>query len=142
MEKEAAIVDCGEPTVAAVSAQGVNAVYAAPVEGFLLWALSVSIVRNPERSQETTQAAYDLIDFLLDGWYGATIGLARGFMTNPLSLAYAEDDPDRYTMDQQVKLQALDSAGRLKFQKGGVWAQRWPEERQSYLREWERFKEA
>lgn len=141
-EKAVAVIDCGEPAVAAAAAQGVNAVYAAPLEGYLLWALTAKIVHDPERDEARTQAVYDLIDFLLDGWYGATIGLSRGFMTNPLALDYVELNAGSFSADQRVKIQALDSAGRLKLQKGGVWRHRWPEQRSAYLAEWERFKAA
>ena len=139
VEKQVAVIDCGEPTVTAANARGVNAVYAAPVEGYLLWALTASIIHDDDRPEAKTQAAYDLIDFLLDGWYGTTIGLARGFMTNPMALDHVEDNADDYSPDQRVKIQALDSAGRLKFQKGGVWRNRWPEHRKAYLAEWDRL---
>ena len=139
VDKEVAVIDCWEPMVAAASARGVNAVYAAPVEGYLLWAMTASIVREPDRSKESRQAVYSLIDFMLSGWFGATAGLLRGYMTNPKALTYVEEHPEEFTPDERVKIQALDSAGRLKFQKGGVWRNRWPEHRKAYEAEWARF---
>jgi len=70
------------------------------------------------------------------------IGLARGYLTNPQALSFIEENPDAFSVDQQVKIQALDSAGRLKLQKAGVWANRWPEHRKVWLEEWDRLKAA
>ena len=140
--KEVAIVEGPESLVAAARAEGVNTVHAAPVEGYLLWALTAAIVRVPERDETTRQALYDFIDFLLDGWYGARLSLLRGAMTNPEALSYAEDRPETFGPDELVRLQALDGTGRLKLEKGGVWRNGWPTNRKLYEIEWSRFKMA
>lgn len=140
--KEAVVVEGPEALLVAARDQGVNAVQAAPVEGYLLWALTASIVRSPARDQQAEEALYDLIDFMLDGWYGARVGLLRGAMTNPRALRYAEEEAEAFTPDEAVRLQALDSVGRLKFEKGGVWHNRWPTHRKAYETEWSRLKTA
>ena len=140
--KEVAVVEGPEALLAAARQEGVNAVQAAPMEGYLLWALTASIVRAPAREQDSEEALYDLIDFLLDGWYGARLGLLRGAMTNPRTLRYVEERAEDFSADEAVRLQALDSAGRLKFEKGGVWHNRWPTHRKAYEIEWSRFKTA
>ena len=37
--------------------KGINAVYADPKEGYLLWAMAAYIVKNPKRSPEQEAAA-------------------------------------------------------------------------------------
>ena len=140
--KEVVAIECPEALMTAARAEGVNAVQAAPLEGYLLWALTASIVRAPEREEPVEDAIYDLIDFMLGGWYGARLGLLRGAMTNPRALRQPEEQPENFKADEAVRLQALDSAGRLKFERGGVWHNRWPTHRKAYEAEWSRFKTA
>ena len=91
--KEVHVIDCWEPMVFVARAQGHDAVYAAPKEGYLLWAMAAYMVNNPERSEEDLQATYELLDFMLGPWYGAKITLLRGYMTNPMAPEYAKAHP-------------------------------------------------
>ena len=45
---------------------------------------------------ETTKAAYQLLDFMLGGWYGAKITRVRGYMTNTDAPIYAKAHPDEF----------------------------------------------
>ena len=75
VNKEVYVSDCWEPMVFVAKSKGVNAVYADPKEGYLLWAMAAYLTKNPKRSADATQAAYALLDFMLGGWYGAKITL-------------------------------------------------------------------
>ena len=81
--KEVYVIDCWEPMVFVAKTKGIDAVYADPKEGYLLWAMAAYLVKNPNRTAEQTAAAYALLDFMLGGWYGAKITDLRGYMTNP-----------------------------------------------------------
>ena len=73
VNKEVYVIDCWEPMVFVAKSKGVDAVYADPKEGYLLWAMAAYVTKNPNRSPEQTEAAYKLLDFMLGGWYGAKI---------------------------------------------------------------------
>src|SRR5438128_10890594 len=100
--------------------KGVSAVYAAPKEGHLLWAMAAYIVRNPKRSKEQEKAAYELLDFMLGGWYGAKITLSRGYMTNPAAEAYAKSNPGECVPADAQEIAAIDANARQKFQVGAT----------------------
>ena len=54
--KEVHVIDCWEPMVFVAKDQGHDVVYAAPKEGYLLWAMAAYVVNNPERSEEDLKA--------------------------------------------------------------------------------------
>ena len=142
VSKEVYVIDCWEPMVFVAKTKGVNAVYADPKEGHLLWAMAAYIVNNPKRSAEETKAAYALLDFMLGGWYGAKITNLRGYMTNPEAPAYAKAHPDEFPADQAKKVEDITANVRRKFEKGGTWQNRWPTHVDVYEAEWARFKAA
>lgn len=142
VSKEVKVLDCWEPMVFAAKSKGTDAVYAAPKEGYLLWAMAAYVVKNPARTPARTKAAYDLLDFMLGGWYGAKITELRGYMTNPQAPAYAKDHPDEFPADKAQRIAAIDAGVRKKFEKGGTWQQRWPTNVETYESEWARFKAA
>ncbi len=142
VSKEVYVIDCWEPMVFVAKAKGINAVYADPKEGHLLWAMAAYIVNNPKRSAEQTKAAYALLDFALGGWYGAKITNLRGYMTNPEAPAYAKAHPDEFPADQAKKVEDITANVRRKFEKGGTWQNRWPTHVDVYEAEWARFKAA
>ena len=92
--KEVHVIDCWEPMVFVARGQGHDVVYAAPKEGYLLWAMAAYVVSNPERSEEDLADTYALLDFMLGPWYGAKITLLRGYMTNPMAPEYAKAHPE------------------------------------------------
>ena len=142
VSKEVKVIDCWEPMVGAAAAKGVKSVYAAPKEGYLLWAMAAYIVRNPARSPEQTKAAYALLDFLIGPWYGAKITLTRSYMTNTQAVPYAKANPSEFKPDEAAKIAAIDEGVKAKFKKGGVWQNRWPTAVEAYESEWARFKAA
>jgi spermidine/putrescine-binding protein len=139
---EVHVMDAWEPMVFVAKAQGTNAAYARPKEGFLLWAMAAYIVNNPDRSEERTQAAYDFLNFLLGPWYGAQITLTRGYMTNPDSVAYAAAHGDEFSAEEAKKIADIDANVKSKFELGGTWQNRWPTNIRQYESEWARFKAA
>jgi len=142
VNKEVHVMDCWEPMVFVAKSKGVDAVYARPKEGYLLWAMAAYIVKNAGRKPERQEAAYKLLDFMLGAWYGATITGLRGYMTNPQAAAYAKSHPDEFTKEQADKVAAIDANVKKKFEKGGTWQNRWPTNVELYESEWARFKAA
>jgi putative spermidine/putrescine transport system substrate-binding protein len=142
VNKEVHVMDCWEPMVFVAKSKGIDAVYADPKEGYLLWAMAAYIVKNAERKPEQQEAAYKLLDFMLGGWYGATITGMRGYMTNPQAAEYAKSHPDEFTKEQADKVAAIDANVKKKFEKAGTWQNRWPTNVELYESEWARFKAA
>lgn len=138
-DKEVKVLDCWEPMVIAAQAAGVKAVYAEPREGWLLWAYTAYLVNNPESKDATEQAAYDLMDFMGSGWYGATITLKQGYLTNPQAVPYAEENPQEFSADDVTKIKEISQRVQKKFETGGTWQNRWPEHVETYQTEWARF---
>lgn len=142
VNKEVYVIDCWEPMVFAAKAKGVNAVYADPKEGYLLWAMAAYLVNNPRRSAAATKASYALLNTMLGGWYGAKITELRGYMTNPQAVGYAKDHPAEFPEQQAGRVAAITANVRHKFEKGGTWQNRWPTHVDAYESEWARFKAA
>lgn len=142
VSKEVYVMDCWEPMVFVARDKGVNARYAAPEEGYLLWAMAAYIVNDPDRSQQETQAVYDLLDFMLGPWYGAKITLLRGYMTNPQAPGYAAGHPSEFSETEAARIREIHDGVREKFAAGGTWQNRWPKHVQEYEEQWQRFKAA
>ncbi|HEX7126395.1 MAG TPA: extracellular solute-binding protein [Thermodesulfobacteriota bacterium] len=142
VNKEVYVLDAWEPMVFAAQRKGVDAAYANPKEGFLLWAMAAYIPKNPQRPKERLDVTYRLLDFMLGGWYGAKIALLRGYMTNPQAPAYAKAHPQEFTADEAKKVADIDANVKRKFEKGGTWQNRWPTHVETYESEWARFKAA
>ncbi|MDX5360813.1 MAG: extracellular solute-binding protein [Alphaproteobacteria bacterium] len=140
--KEVHVMDCWEPMVFVAKSQGTNAKYAAPKEGYLLWAMAAYIVNNPNMSEADLDATYKLLDFMLGGWYGAKITLMRGYMTNPLAAEYAKAHPDEFSAEEAARVAEITDGVKAKFEKGGTWQNRWPTHVDVYEEEWQRFKAA
>jgi spermidine/putrescine-binding protein len=142
VNKEVKVLDGWEPMVIAAKKQGINAVYATPKEGYLLWAMSGYITNNPDRSPEQTQAIYDLFDFMLGPWYGAKISAMRGYMTNSQAPGYAEAHPDEFEPGEADAAVANDANVKRKVEFGGIWHNRWPTYYMEHESAWARFKAA
>ena len=138
-DKEVKVIDCWEPIALAAQAKGVNSVYATPKEGWLLWAYVAYLVNNPSSKGDTEQAAYDLMNFMGSGWYGATITLKQGYLTNPDAVTYAEQHTDEFSADDLAKIKEISERVKQKFDAGGTWQNRWPDEVETYQSEWARF---
>ena len=126
VNKEVYVIDCWEPMVFVAKSKGVDAVYADPKEGYLLWAMAAYLTKNPNRTAEQTKAAYQLLDFMLGGWYGAKITVLRGYMTNTDAPDYAKAHPDEFPAGEAQKVADITANVRRKFAQGGTWQNRWP----------------
>jgi putative spermidine/putrescine transport system substrate-binding protein len=142
VNKEVYVIDCWEPMVFVAKGQGHDVVYAAPKEGYLLWAMAAYAVNNPERSEEDLKATYGLLDFMLGPWYGAKITLLRGYMTNPQAPEYAKSHPDEFSAEEAARIAEITEGVQKKFEQGGTWQNRWPTHVDVYEEEWQRFKAA
>jgi len=142
VNKEVYVIDCWEPMVFVAKSKGIDAVYADPKEGYLLWAMAAYLVKNPNRTAEQTTASYQLLDFMLGGWYGATITNLRGYMTNPQAVEYAAANPAEFPAAEAKKVTEITENVKRKFEQGGTWQNRWPTEVEFYESEWARFKAA
>jgi hypothetical protein len=140
--KEVHVIDCWEPMVFVAKDQGHDVVYAAPKEGYLLWAMAAYVVNNPERGEEDLKATYGLLDFMLGPWYGAKITLLRGYMTNPQAPEYAKVHPDEFSAQEAARIAEITEGVQRKFEQGGTWQNRWPTHVDVYEEEWQRFKAA
>jgi spermidine/putrescine-binding protein len=141
VSKEVHVIDCWEPMVMAANAQGANVKYASPKEGYLLWAMAAYLVNDPNRTEEERAAAYDLLNFMLGPWYGATITGMQGYLTNPQAVAFAQDS-DAFSDEEAEQIAAIDARVKEKFSLGGTWQNRWPTNVDLYEEEWQRFKSA
>ncbi|HYW77268.1 MAG TPA: extracellular solute-binding protein [Gammaproteobacteria bacterium] len=140
--KEVYVIDCWEPMVFAAKDKGVDWVYADPEEGYLLWAMAANLVKKPGVSAAERKAAYELLNFMLGGWYGAKITLLRGYMTNPHAVEYAKAHPNEFSAKEAQKIERITKDVKSKFDQGGSWQQRWPKHIDAYQQQWERFKAA
>jgi spermidine/putrescine-binding protein len=141
VNKEVYVQDCWEPMVFAARRQGVQAEYARPKEGYLLWSSGPYIVNNPKLG-EREDAIYQLLDFMLDDWYGAKISLLRGYLTSPGAAEYARAHPDEFSAEQASEIESIHAGVKSKFDIPGTWQQRWPTHVEVYEEEWARFRAA
>jgi len=140
--KEVHVMDCWEPMVFVARGKGHNVKYAAPKEGYLLWAMAAYAVKNPDRSETDLDDTYALLDFMLGPWYGAKITLLRGYMTNPQAAEYAKAHPDEFKPEEAQRVAEITEGVKRKFEAGGTWQNRWPTHVDVYEEEWQRFKSA
>jgi spermidine/putrescine-binding protein len=142
INKEVYVQDCWEPMVFAARRSGIKAEYARPKEGYLLWASGPYIVNNPTRTPEREDAMYKLLDFMLSGWYSATITLLRGYLTGPDAADYARAHPSEFRPEQAAEIERIQNNVKSKFEIPGTWQQRWPKLVEVYEEEWARFRAA
>jgi putative spermidine/putrescine transport system substrate-binding protein len=71
--KEVVVESMWSPAVALLVAQGVNVKYAAPPTGFRGWCGSQGIAAHVASDPAKLQACYDYLNWMYDGWLGATI---------------------------------------------------------------------
>ena len=71
--KEVVVESMWSPAVALLVAQGINVKYASPPTGFRGWCSAQSIAAHVTKDSAKLQACYDYLNWMYDGWLGATI---------------------------------------------------------------------
>jgi putative spermidine/putrescine transport system substrate-binding protein len=71
--KEVVVESMWSPAVALLVAQGVNVKYAAPPTGFRGWCSAQGIAAHVASDPAKLQACYDYLNWMYNGWLGATI---------------------------------------------------------------------
>jgi len=139
VNKEVYVMDCWEPMVFVARNRGIDARYADPKEGYLLWAMAAYLVNNPRHTEADIDAAYKVLDFMLGPWYGATISQMNGYLTNSQAPAYAAEHPALFSAEQAAAVAAIHANVQRKFAAGGTWQSRWPRNMDYYEEAWQRF---
>jgi putative spermidine/putrescine transport system substrate-binding protein len=92
---EVVAMDTWEPVVFALRTQDppINAWYMAPKEGYYLW--NIPIYLTPRGQNVTKDRCMHLMEWTLQGWYGARITTIRGYLTaTPDAITYAQENPN------------------------------------------------
>ncbi len=139
---EVIIMDGWEPMVYEARTKGVKWAYAVPVEGYIMWAMAAYVTADETRSPERTEAVYQLLNFLLDPWYGAKISALRGYLTNSLAPSFAAQHPDLFSEADIVEIASVHDRGAQKPAQASIWFKRWPSHIDAIESEWARFKAA
>ena len=71
--KEVVVESMWSPAVALLVAQGINVKYAAPPTGFRGWCSANGIAAHVASDPAKLQACYDYLNWMYNGWLGATI---------------------------------------------------------------------
>jgi putative spermidine/putrescine transport system substrate-binding protein len=71
--KEVVVESMWSPAVALLVAQGINVKYAAPPTGFRGWCSAQGIAAHVAKDPAKLQACYDYLNWMYEGWLGATI---------------------------------------------------------------------
>jgi putative spermidine/putrescine transport system substrate-binding protein len=71
--KEVVVESMWSPAVALLVAQGINVKYAAPPTGFRGWCSANGIAAHVASDPAKLQACYDYLNWMYEGWLGATI---------------------------------------------------------------------
>ena len=71
--KEVVVESMWSPAVALLVAQGINVKYAKPPTGYRGWCSAQGIAAHVASDPAKLQACYDYINWMYDGWLGATI---------------------------------------------------------------------
>ncbi len=142
VQREVKVMDTWEPIVIAAQRQGAKVKYADPEEGYLLWAYVAYVVNNPTVDDAADEARYKLINFMGGPWYGATITMRGGYMTNPQAIDYAAEHPEEFPAKDVERIKAIHEGVEAKLKKGGTWQNRWPTHVKEYESQWARFSAA
>jgi putative spermidine/putrescine transport system substrate-binding protein len=84
--KEVVVESMWSPAVALLVAQGINVKYASPPTGFRGWCSAQSIASHVASDPAKLQACYDYLNWMYDGWLGATIMRQGYYIGNGNSL--------------------------------------------------------
>ena len=84
--KEVVVESMWSPAVALLVAQGINVKYASPPTGYRGWCSAQSIAAHVATDADKLQACYDYLNWMYEGWLGATIMRQGYYIGNGNSL--------------------------------------------------------
>ena len=90
--KEVVVESMWSPAVALLVAQGINVKYAAPPTGFRGWCSTNGIAAHVASDPAKLQACYDYLNWMYDGWLGATIMRQGYYIGNGGNAAELDQD--------------------------------------------------
>jgi spermidine/putrescine-binding protein len=141
--KEVIAENCWEPAVKELVAQGKDVRYAWTKEGYNKWLIGAWVLQGAE-AHGTIDAVYKVLDGLLGGYYGAEIGLLRGYATGrpDLAIEYAKEHADQFTAEDVAALEENGAKVEEKFAAEDFWQNANPTNRKAIEEAWQRFREA
>ena len=102
--KEVYVIDCWEPMVFVAKAKGLDAVYAAPKEGYLLWAMAAYMVNNPDRSEERPEGGLRAPRFHAGRLVRRQDHALARLHDQPEAPDYAKAHPDEFSAEEAAKV--------------------------------------
>jgi spermidine/putrescine-binding protein len=141
--KEVIAENCWEPAVKELVGQGKDVRYASTKEGYNKWLIGAWVLKGTE-AHGNLDAVYEVLDGLLGGYYGAAIGLLRGYATGrpDLAIQYAQDHSDQFTAEDVTALKENKAKVDEKFTAEDFWQNANPTNRKAIEEAWQRFREA
>ena len=140
--KEVHVIDCWEPMVFVAKDQGHEVVYAAPKEGYLLWAMAAYVVNNPERGEKKIEGDLRPARFHARALVRRQDHAPARLHDQPAGARVRQGAPRRVQREEAARIAEITEGVQRKFEQGGTWQNRWPTHVDVYEEEWQRFKAA
>lgn len=142
-KREVIAENCWEPVVLELRKQGKNVQYAWTKEGYNKWVIAAWILKGAQDHQNM-DAVYAVLDGLLGGYYGAQIGITRGYATGrpDLAVQYVKDHPAEFKSEDIKALEDNAKKVEVKFAAPDFWQNANPKNRKFIEQEWERFRQS
>lgn len=140
VSEEVFIMTGWEPIVIAAQKRGAKAEYAIPKEGYEGW--SNDLLLHPSaRKDGVWEAAHQLADWELGGYYGCAIALQSGYaVPTPKALQYAEEHAKEFD-PQEIRETINRVQDKFLKRKGKqYWQNVMPENKSLYEKEWAEFR--
>ncbi|AMS44747.1 MULTISPECIES: extracellular solute-binding protein [Aminobacter] len=128
-----------EPIVYEGRKRGLQVEYAAPVEGYEGWGNNLVLLKGAV-DRGLGDDAHKLANWLLDGFYGCTLGEQRGYVVpSDRNVAYAEANASQF---DPSKVKALAEHVKAKFSGKVAWQNTRPDNFQLYEEWWQKLRNA
>ena len=128
-----------EPIVKAAADRGINAKYAEPEEGYEGWGNNTILMKGAV-DRDLGEAAHSFANWMLDGFYGCTLGQLRGYVVpTDRNVAYAEANPDQFNPDD---VRGVADHVKSKFSGKIYWQNTRPDNFQLYEEWWQKLRNA
>lgn len=128
-----------EPIVYEGRKRGLQVEYAAPVEGYEGWGNNLVLLKGAV-DRGVGDAAHAFANWLLDGFYGCTLGVQRGYVVPcDRNAAYAEKNPSEF---DPTKVKGLADHVKAKFAGKIAWQNTRPDNFQLYEEWWQKLRNA